>query len=180
MKITFTLLLILLLTEFTFSQKMEIPKGAIYHHASEQVNNKSKEIISNTLNTKNSLLIFTTPVMCGPNLWNELLQKKVIDSTTGIELNFNIPVNNTLIKKSGRVIKQPEDFSPIWQYLSSLYSGKNFIVRKLNSSEIAYYWSIISYEIEEPLFIVEYNKQRLLINLNKDTLKIMFIEKFEN
>ena len=41
---------------------------------------------------------------------------------------------------------------------------------------MSYYWSIIIFDIEEPIFVVDNGKYKLLVNFTPEEMKIFWIE----
>jgi ankyrin repeat protein len=56
-----------------------------------------------------------------------------------------------------------------------LFSGDTLIARKLNERELRWYWSIISWDIEEPIFVFDNGRHALLVDLSKDG-KLFYVD----
>lgn len=46
--------------------------------------------------------------------------------------------------------------------------GKSPVIRKLNEKELNVYWSMIPFDIEEPVYVLEAGSKRFLLDLKKD------------
>ncbi|MFN8296231.1 MAG: hypothetical protein U0T69_08550 [Chitinophagales bacterium] len=62
------------------------------------------------------------------------------------------------------------DSKIIWDEFKKEIS-QDYKIRKANEDELKYYWSVISFDIDEPLLIVETNEHNYILNLLKEDLK---------
>jgi hypothetical protein len=154
--------------------QVNIPNGVTYHKTSDTNNNDAKKLIIKSIESKESKLIFESTVMIGPNLWQKYLNSKYAQVNIGIELNFKIPIGKEIITRKGRIIKKRDEFKSLWEFISVELSGGNLRVPK--EAELEYYWSIIAYEIEEPIFVMENKKNKILFNLTPNENKLVFLE----
>ncbi len=91
-------------------------------------------------------------------------------------ITFKVPQSNgSTIDMTGKLIQTYEDFKILWTQIVSDLKEENFVIRKIKETELKYFWSIIFYDIDEPLFVIDNQKIRLIIDLN-DRLKVLFIE----
>lgn len=60
-----------------------------------------------------------------------------------------------------------------------VYAGGEVTVRKLNDQELDWYWSCISWDIEEPVFVLENAEHRVLIDFAEDGT-IFYVELLDN
>lgn len=175
MKIKLTYLLIIFGIFNSYSQSVEIPKGVNYHKTSEANNKEAKKLIQEAIVSKDFRPIFETTVMIGPNLWTSYLRNySEANPEGGINLNFKIPIEKKIITRKGRIIKQNEEFNLMWNFISDNLNGGKIRVPK--KSEIEYYWSIIAYDIEEPLYVMEFKHTKILFNFNPTNNKLLFME----
>ncbi len=156
------------------SAQVEIPKGVIYHKTTEAKNDQAKKLINQAIESKDCKNIFESTLMIGPNLWQKYLKSKYAKPEIGINLNFNIPVGKDIVVRKGRVVKELSEFRSVWEFISGEISGG--ILRVPSKGELEYYWSIIAYEIEEPIFVVENKKNKVLFNLTPTDNKLIFLE----
>jgi hypothetical protein len=66
----------------------------------------------------------------------------------------------------GKVLQNLNDFKNLWDYFSR-ECGENIKVRKLKPNELSYYWSVISFDIAEPIFIIESESHKYLIDMGE-------------
>ncbi len=74
------------------------------------------------------------------------------------------------------VAQDTVDTKKVWMEFRKEVKGQNYIIRKLNEKELKYYWSIISFDIDEPLFILETKDHKYILNILKDTMKLMWLD----
>jgi len=173
--------IIFLIISFTFitntikGQELKTPKGIIYHKTSTEINEKVKQVLVHAINNSGKNLEYDKTFICGPNLWEHLIQNKVNHKISGININFNIPDKGGYKIMHGRAIQKIIDFYTIWNFIIKTPKNNNYIIRKPNKNELTYYWSVIPYEIEEPIYIIEVNKLKIIIDFNSDS-KLLYID----
>lgn len=169
----FCLILFVLLMDRSLAQ-VTVPEGVIYHKSSDSNNNAAKKLIKLAVESKKGKPLFESAVMIGPNLWKKYLNSNYAKAKIGIELNFKIRVGTEIVTRRGRIIKNKDEFDSFWEFVSDelLLSS----LRIPNEAELRYYWSIISYDIEEPVFVMQNKQNKILINLSPQENKLVFLE----
>jgi hypothetical protein len=67
------------------------------------------------------------------------------------------------------------DSKIIWDEFRNEVS-QNYLIRKANEEELKYYWSVISFDIDEPLLIIETKEHNYILNILKNNLKLMWLD----
>lgn len=167
----------------SFGRAQEIPKGVRYKRASAQVNAKAKASLSRLLKVlvPDTVIIASLEkaVVCGPSLWSAI--KKVAPSSLqkAGKVTFMVPNATGTQKLEGRFFKKAEDKCAFWLNILAIQDKyKRATIRKAKASELQYYWAIISYDIDEPLWVADYGKVRLLFHfsMDKGTPKVFFVD----
>lgn len=169
---TFTIILICFL--FSFAQeteKIKIPKGVVYNYVENSTNEKAKKLIQEGL-LKNDYSLLGKNLMIGPTLWKRFEGKENLKKIPG-KVEFHIDD----LQVDGKMAQNLDDSKKIWEELKKEISG-DFKVRKANEAELNYYWATISFDIEEPLFIVETQEHIFILNFLKKDLKLFWIDEF--
>jgi hypothetical protein len=173
------------LLAFTYSQTVSIPKGIKYKVTSNTNNDKAKLLLKNVITKNLSDSIFDNVCYIGPILWVRYKEIDSINAIRGGYIQFNVPVYNKISKNKvtqkmdGKLIQAKPDFKKVWnQVCIDLKDTITF--RKLTASELSYYWAIIFYDIEEPVFITESKSNKILLQLNPKTNKILWIDEIPN
>jgi hypothetical protein len=164
---------------------VQVPDGIVYIPAPKSVNDSARAKIA---------LFFHPPydqgkledlsgdqMICGPFLWSRLKDHALVSLIEGTEIDFEIEsavyeFTGGTFSMEGKLIKGRTSIDVFMRILFEALpirgSGK---VRKLNPSEISLYWSLVPFIIREPVFVVEWDKSRLLVDLTKG-MKIGFLE----
>lgn len=152
------------------TETIKIPKGIVYHYADNKIVENAKKLITENLKTDNYSLLQSN-LMIGPELWkrfkniqklNVIKEGKVIIHSDNVELD-------------GKMSQDLNDSKKIWDELKKEVNN-DFIIRKADENELKYYWSVISFDIDEPLLIVETKTHKYILNLLKDNLKLMWLD----
>jgi hypothetical protein len=166
---------------FMHAQTVDVPKGVIYKYASDKINNQSKEIIKKELSNKTTYAFFDKLVYCGPNLWQRYKNVPSVSKIENGNLELKVPQYDSTGKVTeertmiGKLIQDKEDFKILWNQIIKDFEKTTYQIRKLNSKELSYYWAIIFYDIEEPIYVVDNGKYKLLIDVTND-MKLLWID----
>lgn len=156
---------------------INIPKGVVYKKNFDFINNKAIEVIKKELNSPDYSL-FEDMVYCGPNIWNRYKNNSNISKIEKGNITFEIPQSdNSIVKKEGKLIQTKEDFKIFWDEVIKSIKNTDYKIRKLNYNELQYFWYICFYDINEPIFVIENDKMKLIIDFN-DKIKILFLEEY--
>jgi len=173
MKLKNTLLLLFYIT-FCSAQKDEtikIPKGIVYNYCDSKVVEKAKKLISKNLSDNNDYKILQANLIIGPELWKRFKDNERIKKIEKGKVQFH--VDDLII--DGKMSQNINDSKIIWDEFKKEVS-KDFTIRKANEEELKYYWSVISFDIDEPLLIIETKEHNYILNLLKKDLKLMWLD----
>ena len=142
--------------------------AAWYKRAPEEINQRAKLKLERALSIKAADIkaddLFAEAVVCGPLLWETLKDQ------TGKELQESLPLSFIMsiprpTTKEGRSFLKPEQKQSFWNYFMDKVKGNNSVsVRRASKPEVDYYWSTISFNIEEPLYVVDMGERKVLFN----------------
>jgi hypothetical protein len=176
MKLTQTLFL-LLIVNFVLAQNNEkflIPKGIVYNYANEKTNLKAKELIEESLLQKDNFNLLGDNLIVGPTLWKSFQNIETLQKIPG---NVIFHIDN--LKVDGKNCQNLDDSKKVWSEIKKEIPEK-YIIRKANEDELNYYWATISFDIEEPLFVLETNKHKYILNFVEKDMKLFWIDEFPN
>lgn len=174
MKLKSTLFL-LLIVNFVFAQTIEkipIPNAVAYNYVSDKINDKAKKLINESLSQKDNFNLLDKNLMIGPTLWKRFRNVEILKS-----IPRNVVFHIDDMQVDGKMSENIEDSKKIWNELQKEIS-ENYKIRKANEDELKYYWSTISFDIEEPLFILETPKHIYILNFLKNSMKLFWIDEF--
>jgi hypothetical protein len=173
MKFINVLLLFLLVTN-CFSQKKEtikIPKGVVYNYCDAKVVEEAKKLIADNLSINSDYKILQEYLIIGPELWKRFKDNDNIKKIEQGKVQFHV---DDLIL-DGKMCQDLNDSKIIWDEFRKEVS-QDFTIRKATEEELKYYWSVISFDIDEPLLIVETKEHNYILNLIKKDLKLMWLD----
>jgi RNAse (barnase) inhibitor barstar len=173
MKFT-TILLLIISINTSFAQKREtiaIPKGIVYNYCDSKTIEKAKQLITDNLSNSGNYEILQNLLIVGPELWKRFKDYKKIQLIEKGNVQFHV---DDLILE-GKMSQDINDSKIIWDEFKNEVS-QDFKIRKANENELKYYWSVISFDIDEPLLIIETKEHNYILNLLKKDLKLMWLD----
>ena len=173
MKLTNILLLIFVIN-ISFAQNKEtiiIPKGVVYNYCDNKIVEKAKKLISDNLSAQNDYKIVQSYLIIGPELWKRYKNNEKIQKIEKGKVEFHV---DDLIL-DGKMSQDINNSKIIWDEFKNEVS-QDYKIRKANEAELRYYWSVISFDIDEPLLIVETKEHNYILNILKKDLKLMWLD----
>ena len=173
MKSIITLLSIFTIT-IVSSQNIEtvtIPKGVVYKYCDNKIIEKAKKLIRENLSDNPNYKLLQKTLIIGPELWKRFKDNKKIQKIEKGNVDFHV---DDLILK-GKITQDLNDAKIVWDEFGKEITA-DYIIRKANENELKYYWSVISFDIDEPLLIIETKSHNYILNILKDDLKLMWLD----
>lgn len=171
-------ILLIILNTSCFSQKKEtikIPKGIVYNYCNPKLVEKAKVLIKENLIDSLNYDLIGDNLIIGPSLWTRLKENNKINDVKGKNVDFYV---DELILK-GKFCQDRKDSKIIWNIIRNEIAS-DFKIRKANEQELIYYWAIISFDIEEPLLILETKDHNYVLNLQPKDLKLFWLDEVPN
>jgi hypothetical protein len=112
--------------------------------------------------------LFEGSVIMGPRLWKRYKKIEAIGKIKNGNVQFHVPGISSSTKKDtleildGKLIQEKADFKTVWQQVVTDATQQPLVIRKATAKELSYYWAIINFDIDEPLFVVEMSNFNLL------------------
>jgi hypothetical protein len=153
-------------------RKITIPKGIVYKYCDKKIVDKAKLLITENLSDTTKYDLCDKLLIIGPVLWNRYKNIEILNKIEGGNTTFNIDKK----QYTGKMTQEVADTKKVWSEFRKEINGEKFIIRKLNERELQYYWAVISFDIDEPLLIVETINHRYILNILKDSLKLMWLD----
>ena len=160
-------------------EELTIPDGVVYKASDAATNDRAKTLISEMM--KGAVDEKITTLFCGPGLWSRAKNGITDKDIKFISTTFDVP-NTTTGKSSALDAATFQNVAPIQSLLNELKDrgDKPVVIRKLDKNELKMHWAVISWDIEEPIFIAEQGEWRVLFEFSKDIktgeLALMFID----
>lgn len=138
-----------------------------YRRALEEVNSKARSKLEKVLSAKgtetNAEVLFADSVVCGPLLWERLRSQAGKELQESLQVSFIMSIPRK-VTREGRNFSKPIQKQLFWNLFMDGIKGKSStLVRRASKPELEYYWSTISFNIEEPLFVVDIGELKVLM-----------------
>lgn len=172
---TSLLLLCLCMGCIVSGQKVDsvaIPRGVVYKYTEPAAVEKAKQFIEQELTGTPTYELEKGVAFIGPALWSGYKRITTLAEIKGgdVTINFNKE------KLSAKSTQTRDDFKKIWDQVRAEVKDKPLKIRKATSKELQYYWSVISFDIDEPLLIAEIPEHRYILNLSPKDLNIVWLD----
>lgn len=157
---------------FAQKEKIDVPAGVAYKYCKPKLYLRAKELVRAELMEETTYALCNRSMFVGPVLWTRFSK---IDALSKIEGgNVSLHVDQLVLK--AKLTQSLDDTKKIWSQIRSEVEGKNITLRKATAAELEYYWSVIAYDIEEPLIIAEMVEHTYIIDLSPKTLKLIWLD----
>lgn len=161
------------LCSYSQTERIEIPPGVVYKYCADSTNNKAIAIIQKELSSECTYSICDNVLFCGPMLWERYKSIAGVGDIKEGNMTIMVPLfdekgrTTKTEKRSGKLIQSHEDFILFWKQVLKDFEGSDIVIRKLNPGELSYYWAIIFFDIEEPIFAVEGKSHTFLFDMDE-------------
>jgi len=175
MKITIVAFLILL-NSSTFgqqSEKVEVPNGVVYKYCDSTTYDKAKSLLKQELSDTPKYVLNKGICFIGPILWSRYEKVQTLKNIKGGNLTIRGYKKET---SSGKLTQTNEGFKLVWDNLRSEIHNNDFKLRKATAQELKYFWSVISFDIEEPLIIIETSEHNYILNLSPKDYTLVWLD----
>lgn len=186
---SFIALLMVLITVSVAADEMVIPEGIRYKATTDEANQRAKDRLTRffTAQAKKQdvLSLFETRLICGPALWMELKKDETLSKLKEGVITFHLPVVSqgkpAFQKMDGKLFQTPDELWAFWKVFVKRTDFSDLKIRKLNPMELRIYWAMISFDITEPIFILESGKHKILAAfVSPDNPKIFWIDDYQS
>ncbi|CAN5368897.1 hypothetical protein BH10BAC1_BH10BAC1_16840 [soil metagenome] len=157
-------------------EKIEIPAGVVYKYCKATVYEEAKRLVTEELSDKPDYSLCDNITFIGPVLWARFEKIEALNSIEGGKVTLH--VDNKIMM--GKMTQDVDDTKKVWDAVRKEVNGKDYVIRKATQKELIYYWSVISFDIEEPLLIVETKEHKYIINLSPKTMKLLWLDEVPN
>ena len=160
---------------------IQIPHGVRYKYATDEVNRQAEVELLKSFGSGADSAVIGSRVIIGPSLWRTLATDTGLARIEKGAVAFKVPTRDAsgnVIRTrefQGKLIQSPQDAQTLYRALAAMTGGKPLNVRKLRPAELSYYWALISWDIEEPVFALETGTTTLLLQLGPDR-KLMYVD----
>lgn len=173
----FLLLFLISCTPSIYRQDLLMNYGIRYKPADSATNaiayNKLQDVFSKN---NYAVRLFDSATGCFPFIWSELKGNPYFVNADGAQLCLSAGNNKVFI---GKIIRHNRFLDSLQSYMAnSVKLDTPLVIRKLNDDELRIFWSMIPYDIEEPLYILVSKSRKLILEFKKDF--VMNLEDISN
>jgi hypothetical protein len=151
---------------------IKVPRRVVYKYCEPSLVQKACELVKNELTGAPTYNLHNSIVFIGPVLWNRYKKIPLLSNIEGGDVSIRF--NNEIL--SAKLTQELTDFKKVWDYLRTEVAAGNLKLRKATYNELDYYWSVISFDIEEPLLIAETGTHRYILNISPKTMKLLWLD----
>lgn len=160
----------------------DVPEGVVYHRASQELLDATRAALENAFSnhrvSSEAGSPFSETVTCGPFLWKQLSTLPTVDEVDTVPVRFIIPKSDGTIQQfDGRLFR-----GSAVDLINSLIreqcaNSDPPTVTLPNRYDLSIYWTLIPYEIEEPVFVLQCGATRWFLDFDEQQ-KIVWIDDF--
>jgi hypothetical protein len=148
--------------------EVKIPRYVTYKKVDNAVTISA--IISFELFLNRAEPIFDDKIFIGPHLF-AILSKNEEFRKLGVLKIIPVQIMGKFECYISKIISDNSEKEKIGNYIRNQFSDeKDVNIRKPTINEISWYWTIINYDIEEPILIVELTDKKFLLNFHNNAL----------
>jgi hypothetical protein len=171
--LTFLFLLVLSISAIAQNgKKVDVPPGVVYNYCKPALLQKAKTLVSNELKGTPSYELCGKILFVGPVLWQRFRNIPALQQIEGGNLTLRVDDQEL----SGKMTQDIADTHRFWDALRSEIGAESFVLREATARELSYYWSVISFDIDEPLIIVETKAHRYILNIVPKTMQLVWLD----
>jgi hypothetical protein len=142
-------------------------KGVVYKAAPADVNARAEAFVRELLLGAESAgrLENDPPVLVGAFLWAQVKDHPDVAGIETGKMYMMIPTAEGTVRLEGRMLQDADEVRRFWTAFFAKVPVAPFTLRRLRADEREIYWAMISWDIEEPIFIVEGQGHKLVIDV---------------
>lgn len=164
-----------------FLSSQEIPQGVRYKKAPDALNKKAETKLLNFFKSPPAKADYAgmsqKVLICMPGIWESIRKVAPLELRSAKMANFYVPGPGEPQKFEGRLFKTSHEQVTFWKLLRG-QCQKQPVIRKAKANELKYYWALIPYDIEEPVFIADFGASQVLFDFggSEQDPKVLAIE----
>jgi len=148
----------------------DIPNGITYKDADSATNAKAFNKLNSALADSSSTISwFDGGMGCMPFLWKQLSSNPYFADAGGAEMTIMVPFGGEVRTFKGKSFRRKADLDSLQSFLvQTIRNDAPYVIRKPSPRELNLYWAFISFDIEEPVFVIESRSHLFLVDFYKD------------
>ncbi len=174
----------------------KIREGIRYTRASAEMNEKAKELLRKNFGKdakeEEAVGLFEKLLFCGPGLWWDLKEDEGLAKLQKGKMIIQVPRREQgkvvrMEKLEGKMFQTSDEMRMFWRAFVARTELGEFKIRKVTEAELDVFWATISFDIDEPLLVMESEsgKHKVLVNFapprkEGEELKIVWMDDFRH
>ena len=117
-------------------------------------------------------------IICGPGLWRMIKDVPIIAELNPVGATSVVDADGGGFQEfEGALFQTEKQRTVLIDIVRHILKNSEFQIRKLNEHELRVYWSLIPYDIEEPIYILDNGERRLLVDfvVNDESVQLFWI-----
>lgn len=151
---------------------VDVPQGVVYHYCDDRILDSAKVLITQELGSRPTYVLSGRILFLGPVLWTRFSKVRSLRNIQGGNVS-NLVDGKVL---AGKMTQSVEDSRLCWDALRAEIGKQRFELRLPTPQELRYYWSVISFEIEEPLIILSTKAHNYILNLSNEDYTLLWLD----
>ena len=158
-----------------FDQRPEVPPGVTYRTVDGAVTDEAvRKVRDFYLHGDSVDLLFGSYVICGPYLTRVLATNAAFTALEYLPVDVWVPNVGVLHQ---RAFRTEETVSAFAHYLrNALNAEGGIVIRRPSARELAGYWAIISYDIMEPVLVLQTASHAVFLDIHEG--EVVFADDF--
>jgi len=104
-------------------------------------------------------------IICGPGLWRMIKDVPIISELDPVGATSVVDAGAGRFQEfEGALFQTEEQRTVLIDVVRHILNDTEFQIRKPDERELRVYWSLIPYDIEEPIYILDNGERRLLVD----------------
>ncbi|MFT5822091.1 MAG: hypothetical protein ACI8ZM_003347 [Crocinitomix sp.] len=170
---TFLFIFLISISSFSQKEKIEIPPGVVYKYCKAKKYQKAKAYLQKELVMNNPTYgLVNNSFFLGPVLWDRLAKVDSIAETKSTKVDLH--VDQSMLE--ARFFSDKNASKVIWNHIRAEFNGTPMRLRKPTPNELIYYWTVISFDIEEPMIIAETPNHKYIIDIGLKEMSIVWLD----
>ena len=169
--------------EKLLAEKLDIPKGVIYKKTTADDNRKAFDKLWQVFvvgDRKATEDLSDTILICGPGLWHNIKDDPEMKKLKLGVTVFQVPNINGVQVLEGKLFQGKKEVADFWKaYWRKYKPDHQAKIRRPTPGELNLYWAMISFDITEPMFMVESKDATILTQFSDKSLKLGWIDNYK-
>ena len=159
------------------AEDVTVPEGVHYQRASDEVNNQARALLerycANKVPADELMKTFgKTILVCAPGLWAVVKDKAaqadiksdIITHGTAVEKDQD--GKTKMVQRTGASFRREGQAVNFLTFFANsfLKNCNKITIRQATAGELRYFWATIPFDIDEPLFVIDADGKRYIIN----------------